>query len=76
MIKVSQDISYNTNNKERYVLYFFKAPEAGENFIVYRAIADYDSTTEETRVMILAFDVYIQDNKILGGVSENTEKAI
>ncbi len=58
------------------MVYFFKAPEAGQNYLIYRAIADYDSSTEETRVMILAFDIYIQDDKILGGVAGSTEKAV
>jgi hypothetical protein len=42
VIKISQDISYTANNKERYVLYFYVAPEAGKTYIIYRAIVDYD----------------------------------
>ena len=61
VIKVSQDISYNHKDKERYVLYFFIAPEAGSTYKVYRAIVDYDETTDETRVLILDFDLYISD---------------
>ena len=29
VIKTSQDISYNANGKERYVIYFFLGPEPG-----------------------------------------------
>ncbi len=29
---------------------------------------DYDSSTEETRILILAFDMYVQNNAIIGGV--------
>ena len=65
VIKASQDTSNTANNKERYVIYFFVAPEQGEPKVVYRAIVDYDETTEETRIMILAFDKYIQDKKVL-----------
>lgn len=76
VIKVSQDISYNANNQERYVLYFFSPPQPTLNYTVYRAIVDYDATTEETRVLILAFDLYIQNNDLVGNAVQNTEKAI
>ena len=33
--------------------------------MVYRAIVDYDETTEEARILILAFDKYIKDKKII-----------
>ena len=46
VIKVSQDLSFNSNAKERYVLYFFSSPAAGQNYTVYRAIVDYDISTE------------------------------
>ena len=62
VIKTSQDISIT--NKERHVIYFFIGPEPGQDYIVYRAIVDYDETTEETKVMVLAFDVHIKDSKI------------
>jgi len=64
VIKVSQDISYTVEGKERYVIYFFVAPQPGVTYIVYRAIVDYDASTEETRIMILAFDVYIKEGKL------------
>ena len=38
-------MSYNVNQKERYIIYFFIGPEPGENYLVYRAIVDYDETT-------------------------------
>lgn len=31
VIKTSQDISYNVNGKERYILYFFIGPEPGQS---------------------------------------------
>lgn len=76
VIKISQDISYNANNQERYVLYFFSPPQPSSNYTVYRAIVDYDATTEETRILILAFDLYIQNNELVGSAVHNTEKTI
>jgi hypothetical protein len=73
VIKVSQDISYTAEGKERYVVYFFVAPEAGQTYIIYRAIVDYDASTEETRIIILAFDVYIKDNKLVSTTPVESE---
>lgn len=42
IIKISQDSSYTVNKVVRYVFYFFVAPEVGQNYIVYRAVVDYD----------------------------------
>lgn len=76
VIKVSQDISYTANNQERYVLYFFSPPQPTSNYTIYRAIVDYDATTEETRVLILAFDLYIQNNELVGNAVQSTEKTL
>ena len=40
VIKTTQDVSITP--KERFVIYFFIAPEPGQDYIVYRAIVDYD----------------------------------
>lgn len=64
VIKVSQDSSYLNKDVERYALYFFVQPTPTTNYTVYRAIADFDSTTEETRVLTLAFDLYVSDNQL------------
>ena len=46
IIKISQDTSYIANKVERYVLYFFIVPELGHNYTVYRAVVEYDETTQ------------------------------
>lgn len=35
---------------------------------MYRAIADYDTTTPESRIFIIAFDLFIQNNTLIGQV--------
>lgn len=62
---MSQDTSI-TGNIERFVLYFFTGPDAGTNFIVYRAIVNYDNSLSESKIFILAFDLFIKDNRIVG----------
>lgn len=76
VIKITQDISFNSNNKERFVLYFFVAPQPGKTYIVYRAVVNYDSTTEEIRILILAFDLYISENKLVAIFNEDSQPLV
>jgi len=62
---VSQDTSI-TGNIQRFVLYFFTGPDAGTNFIVYRAIVDYENSFSESKIFILAFDLFVKDNQLVG----------
>lgn len=64
VIRVSQDVT-RSGDTLRYVLYFFLAPLPGEHYQVYRAVVDYDTTTSETRIFILAFDSYVRDNAVV-----------
>lgn len=64
MLKISQD-STKTGNVERYVLYFFTPAQAGSTYIVYRAVTDFDTVATETRVFILAFDIFIKNNTLV-----------
>jgi hypothetical protein len=64
VIKISQDSAF-TGDVLRYVLYFFIAPQKNSNYQVYRAIADYDTTTPEARIFIIAFDLFISNNALL-----------
>jgi hypothetical protein len=45
-------------------LYFFIGPEVGTTYTVYRAITDYDNSLSESRIFILAFDLFIQNNQL------------
>lgn len=62
---MSQDTSI-TGSIERFVLYFFTGPRAGTNYIVYRAIVDNDNNLSESKIFILAFDLFIKNNQIVG----------
>lgn len=64
VLKVTQDTSV-TGNIERYVLYFFLGPDAGTNYVVYRAIVDYDNIQTESKIFILAFDLFAKDNQLV-----------
>jgi hypothetical protein len=46
-------------------------PDTGSNFIVYRAIADYDNSLSESKIFILAFDLFIKDNQLVATVAPN-----
>lgn len=64
VLKVTQDTSF-TGSTERSVLYFFLGPDAGTNYIVYRAIVDYDNSQAESKIFILAFDLFVKDNQLV-----------
>lgn len=64
IIKISQDSSF-VGNVFRYVLYFFIAPQKNSNYQVYRAVADYDTTTPEVRIFVIAFDLLISNNSLI-----------
>lgn len=40
-------------------------PDAGTKYIVYRAIVDYDNSQIESKIFILAFDLFINDNQLV-----------
>ena len=64
ILKVSQDEN-PVERATRFIIYFFIAPDAGKQYKVYRAIADYDFTTSESRVFVKAFDLYIENSSVI-----------